>query len=81
MEAGFESVLAEDRTQQFMQVLERELQAVRAEKQSFVKDFSESDFDEIVKGWSAKLQRSAKGAQRWGLFVAVKPLDQNCPPN
>jgi phosphoethanolamine N-methyltransferase len=33
---------------------------------------SQEDYDDIVNGWKAKLQRSSAGEQRWGLFIATK---------
>ncbi|KAH7549404.1 hypothetical protein JRO89_XS13G0026100 [Xanthoceras sorbifolium] len=71
-DAGFVDVIAEDRTDQFMQVLERELNAVEKDKDKFISDFSEEDYNEIVGGWKAKLIRTASGEQRWGLFIAKK---------
>ncbi|XP_010533969.1 PREDICTED: phosphomethylethanolamine N-methyltransferase [Tarenaya hassleriana] len=71
-DAGFDDVIAEDRTDQFMQVLQRELDKVEMEKEEFIRDFSEEDYDDIVGGWKAKLERSASGEQKWGLFFALK---------
>lgn len=71
-DAGFIEVIAEDRTDQFLQVLQRELNAVETNKNEFVQDFSEDDYNEIVDGWKAKLMRSSSGEQRWGLFIAKK---------
>ncbi|EEE55232.1 hypothetical protein OsJ_03109 [Oryza sativa Japonica Group] len=70
--AGFHDVIAEDRTDQFLDVLERELAKVEKNKNEFVSDFSQEDYDAIVNGWKAKLQRSSAGEQRWGLFIATK---------
>ncbi|GAA0185907.1 methyltransferase [Lithospermum erythrorhizon] len=71
-DAGFEDVVAEDRTDQFVNVLKKELDVVEKEKDAFVSDFSEEDFNDIVGGWNAKLLRSSSGEQRWGLFIAKK---------
>ncbi|KAB2090089.1 hypothetical protein ES319_A03G103200v1 [Gossypium barbadense] len=71
-DAGFDVILAEDRTDQFLQVLRRELNQVEKEKDAFISDFSKEDYDEIVGGWKAKLIRSSSGEQRWGLFLAKK---------
>ncbi|KAK6921298.1 hypothetical protein RJ641_014976, partial [Dillenia turbinata] len=71
-DAGFEEVIAEDRTDQFIRVLEKELKSVEGNKQEFIRDFSEEDYNDIVDGWKAKLGRSASGEQRWGLFIAKK---------
>ena len=71
-DAGFKEVIAEDRTDQFLNVLQRELDAVEKDKDAFIKEFSENDYSEIVNGWKAKLKRSSAGEQRWGLFIAKK---------
>ncbi|XP_010461683.1 PREDICTED: phosphomethylethanolamine N-methyltransferase [Camelina sativa] len=71
-EAGFEDVIAEDRTDQFVQVLRRELEKVEREKEEFISDFSQEDYNDIVGGWTAKLERTASGEQKWGLFIANK---------
>ncbi|KAM7479643.1 hypothetical protein LguiA_027856 [Lonicera macranthoides] len=71
-DAGFDQVRAEDRTDQFMKVLQKELNKVEKEKEEFIQDFSEEDYNDIVGGWKAKLVRSSSGEQRWGLFIAQK---------
>ncbi|XP_022955089.1 phosphomethylethanolamine N-methyltransferase-like isoform X1 [Cucurbita moschata] len=71
-DAGFDEVTAEDRTDQFIRVLQRELSTLEKEKEEFVQDFSAEDYNEIVDGWKAKLARSSTGEQRWGLFIAKK---------
>ncbi|KAE8124811.1 hypothetical protein FH972_019662 [Carpinus fangiana] len=71
-DAGFDEVIAEDCTDQFMQVLQRELNALAKDKDEFIRDFSGEDYSDIVGGWKAKLIRSSSGEQRWGLFVARK---------
>ncbi|KAL3335456.1 hypothetical protein AABB24_031598, partial [Solanum stoloniferum] len=69
-DAGFNEVIAEDRTEQFMKVLQKELDIVENERESFIQEFSEQDYNDIVGGWKAKLVRSSSGEQRWGLFFA-----------
>ncbi|THU55776.1 hypothetical protein C4D60_Mb11t10140 [Musa balbisiana] len=71
-DAGFHEVIAEDRTNQFLEVLQKELDAVEKDKEAFIHDFSQEDYDDIVSGWKAKLKRSWTGEQRWGLFIAKK---------
>ncbi|CAN6717420.1 unnamed protein product [Malus baccata var. baccata] len=71
-DAGFDEVIAEDHTDQFKAVLERELDAVEKDKDSFVQDFSQEDYDDIIGGWKAKLIRVDSGEQKWGLFIAKK---------
>uniref|UniRef100_A0A0E0L5B7 phosphoethanolamine N-methyltransferase n=1 Tax=Oryza punctata TaxID=4537 RepID=A0A0E0L5B7_ORYPU len=65
-DAGFHHVVAEDRTDQ------RELAEVEKNKEAFLADFTQEDYDDIVNGWNAKLKRSSAGEQRWGLFIATK---------
>ncbi|KAJ6836611.1 phosphoethanolamine N-methyltransferase 1-like [Iris pallida] len=71
-DAGFHEVVAEDRTEQFIAVLQRELDAVEKDKETFISDFSQEDYGDIVDGWKSKLNRTAAGEQRWGLFIAKK---------
>ncbi|KAK4375516.1 hypothetical protein RND71_006193 [Anisodus tanguticus] len=71
-DAGFNEVISEDRTEQFMKVLQKELDIVEKERESFIQEFSEQDYNDIVGGWKAKLIRSSSGEQRWGLFIAKK---------
>ncbi|KAK6297968.1 hypothetical protein J4Q44_G00310230 [Coregonus suidteri] len=71
-QAGFSNVRGEDRTAQFMQVIQTELERAAAMKDEFIKEFSEEDYLAIVNGWSDKLKRSNTGDQRWGLFHATR---------
>ncbi|KAL6615843.1 hypothetical protein ACP70R_038113 [Stipagrostis hirtigluma subsp. patula] len=70
--AGFRDVIAEDRTDQFLSVLQKEVTKFEKNKDDFLSDFSQGDYDDIVNGWKAKMQRSSAGEQRWGLFIATK---------
>lgn len=36
------------------------------------KEFSDDDYHHLVEGWQGKLERCAKGDQRWGVFRARK---------
>jgi phosphoethanolamine N-methyltransferase len=56
----------------FVSVLTEELANFEHQKDSFIKEFSAEDYDAIVSGWTAKLERCADGQQKWGLFVAQK---------
>ncbi|KAF6991533.1 hypothetical protein CFC21_008610, partial [Triticum aestivum] len=56
----------------FLRVLERELGETEKNKEAFLADFTQEDYDDIVNGWSAKLKRSSAGEQKWGLFIATK---------
>lgn len=71
---GFANVVADDRTKQFIDILNNELERFDEQKSEFLHQFNEHDFDYIVSGWQAKLVRCASGDQAWGLFTATKPL-------
>jgi len=71
-QAGFEKVIARDRTKDFISILNTELKNFDKVKKDFIKDFSEEDYHHIVEGWEAKLIRCSKGDQRWGTFLAIK---------
>ncbi|EFJ29738.1 hypothetical protein SELMODRAFT_146547 [Selaginella moellendorffii] len=73
-DAGFVDVVAEDRTDQFVRILTKELDAVERNKKSFLQDFSEEDYEDIVHGWKSKLVRCGQGHQKWGLFRATKKM-------
>ncbi|XP_061690357.1 phosphoethanolamine methyltransferase isoform X1 [Syngnathoides biaculeatus] len=68
--AGFTNVQAKDRTAQFIQVIQEELQRAEQIKSEFIEEFSEEDYSAVVNGWREKLERSNNGEQRWGFFYA-----------
>jgi len=72
-EVGFTNVVAEDRTTQFIDILETELKRFRNVKERFLRQFKEVDYNYIVEGWEAKVVRCRNGDQAWGLFTATKP--------
>lgn len=59
---------------QFIDCLDSELSRVEADKAAFVERFGEPGYSAVVDGWNDKLARARAGEQRWGLFVATKPL-------
>ncbi|KAJ8406010.1 hypothetical protein AAFF_G00308980 [Aldrovandia affinis] len=71
-QAGFSRVRAEDRTSQFIQMIEMELKKAETMRKEYIEEFSEEDYNAIVTGWKEKLQRCDKGDQRWGLFYAER---------
>jgi phosphoethanolamine N-methyltransferase len=67
-QAGFEVLLAQDRTAQFIDILERELEHLGA---------SQLDAREqaaLAQSWQDKIGRARDGEQRWGVFVGRKPV-------
>lgn len=71
-DAGFYDVSAEDRTWQMETSLQKELDRTKQDKDKFVSEFSENDYDDIINGWQNKLERLNE--QKWGLFTAVKTM-------
>lgn len=67
-------MLADDKTEQFVDILQVELDRFNERKEEFLDQFEENDFDYLVSGWEAKLERCGFGDQAWGLFTATKPL-------
>lgn len=68
--AGFVNVSATDSTDLFVQCLHKELAVVENMKDEFIQEFSKKDYDYIISGWKAKLNRTDN--QRWGVFYAEK---------
>jgi phosphoethanolamine N-methyltransferase len=65
-QAGFTVLLAEDRTAEFIGILERELEQLPAS------GLTTHERDELAHSWQAKLGRARAGQQRWGVFVGQK---------
>ncbi len=65
--AGFVVTLAEDRTAEFVAILERELAGLEASL------LSPTEQAALAQSWQSKIHRARGGEQRWGVFVAQKP--------
>ncbi|MBI3733792.1 MAG: methyltransferase domain-containing protein [Chloroflexi bacterium] len=72
-QAGFGVIVAEDRTPQFIQILETE----QARLPSL--HFSASTLAELQRSWQSKIARARRGEQRWGLFLARRADDRREP--
>jgi len=66
-QAGFEVILAEDRTVEFVAILERELAQLGAAW------LDEVERAALTQSWRDKLRRARAGEQRWGVCLARKP--------
>ena len=66
-QAGFEVLLAEDRTATFVEILERELAAMPGAA------LSEAERRALEHSWQKKIERARAGEQRWGVFSARRP--------
>ena len=74
-EAGWIVDRAEDKTTWFQEILLAEKTRAIAQKEEFLAQFKQEDFDHLMEGWNNKLMRVPKGHQRWGYFVAHKPVE------
>ena len=72
-DAGFESVSVDDRTAQFVAMLEGELAAARAAGDGLAADLGAETAAATLEAWEAKLARASAGEQRWAVFTASKP--------
>ncbi|HEU5101460.1 MAG TPA: methyltransferase domain-containing protein [Roseiflexaceae bacterium] len=63
-QAGFEVILAQDRTAEFVDILERELEQLGAS------DLDDADRVALAQSWQAKRRRARAGEQRWGVCLA-----------
>jgi len=70
--AGFQNVLAEDKTELMVNIMNMELEKFNKIRDTFIIEFSEQDFHYISEGWKDKLVRCKDGDQAWGLFTASK---------
>lgn len=50
-DVGFVKVKAEDRTDQFVEMLKKELDRITMTRKAFLKDFTEEDFNALLSGW------------------------------
>ncbi|XP_069750218.1 phosphoethanolamine methyltransferase isoform X2 [Narcine bancroftii] len=72
-EVGLVRVRGEDRTTQFVDVLQAELSGLEQNKVAFLQEFTDEDYHYIVSGWREKMSRCQQGDQHWGLFYGEKP--------
>jgi phosphoethanolamine N-methyltransferase len=66
-QAGFEVMLAQDRTTEFIAILERELEQLGASR------LDEREQAALAQSWQDKIRRARDGEQRWGVFLGRKP--------
>jgi len=69
--AGFKDIVAEDKTGMMIDIMNMELEKFERIKKSFIAEFSEKDYNDIVEGWREKLVRCDEGDQTWGFFIAT----------
>ena len=72
-EAGFVSVVAEDRSEQLEGCLREELSKVGEDGAELAAEVGEEALEAVRESWISKLGRVEAGEHRWGLFHASKP--------
>ena len=70
--AGFVDVVAEDATDQFIAIMHREAEQLKATRAEFVQMFSEEDAQYLIDRWAMKDGFCKAGDQKWGIFKADK---------
>lgn len=70
--AGFEVLTKEDKSKEFIDILETESKTLTEKKAEFLAKFSEAEFNKLIDGWSQKIDRVKSGCQVWGHFYAHK---------
>lgn len=74
-EAGFVDVVGEDWTMQFFApALDKQVKEIESQKEEYLKEFSEADFDEMVNNWKTRVERFIRREQLSAWFCAKKPL-------
>jgi len=71
---GFTQVVVADKTPLMMDMMKMELEKFEKIKDTFVNQFTATDFEDIHQGWRDKIDYYCKdGDQVWGLMTATKP--------
>lgn len=70
--AGFVDVVAEDATDQFIAIMHREAEQLKATRAEFVQMFSEEDASYLIERWAMKDVFCKAGDQKWGIYKADK---------
>ncbi len=71
-QAGFVEVVAEDATERFIDILEREPQRLAANRGDFLQSFSEQDLNYLTERWAMKVGFCRAGDMKWGIFHATR---------
>ena len=70
--AGYTDVQAEDATDRFVAILEKELDLLNANRADFLESFSEDDLNYLVARWQMKVGFCKAGEMKWGIYVATR---------
>ena len=70
--AGFGQVHMEDITAAFVDGLRKEQGRIVDDRDAFLSEFDEDDYDYLITRWDKKIRFCERGDLKWGLFVAVR---------
>ncbi|WZO96638.1 methyltransferase domain-containing protein [Isosphaeraceae bacterium EP7] len=71
--AGFVDVHAEDATATFLEIMQREADRLKNNRDEFLAIFGEQDLNYLLERWLAKDGYCKAGDMKWGIYVAHKP--------
>ncbi len=70
--AGFGQVHMEDITAAFVDDLRREQRRLVDDRDAFLGEFDEDDYEYLITRWDKKIRFCERGDLKWGLFVAAR---------
>jgi phosphoethanolamine N-methyltransferase len=70
--AGFADVVVEDATARFIEILEREMDHLTANRAEFLASFSEADLNYLIDRWAMKVRFCRQGDMNWGVYLATR---------
>jgi phosphoethanolamine N-methyltransferase len=71
--AGFTDVVVDDATDQFVAILQGEMDRLVANRSEFLASFTEEDLNYLVERWAMKVRFCRAGDMKWGIFRADRP--------
>ena len=79
--AGFTSVVVDDATPRFIQILKSEADRLVNNRGEFLASFSEADLNYLVERWAMKVGFCQGGDMKWGIYLASKSSHARKTPN
>ena len=70
--AGYTDVEVEDATERFVEILQREIAFLDANRADFLGSFSEKDLNYLIERWKMKVRFCQAGDMKWGIYLATK---------
>ena len=71
-DAGFRHIKAIDKTTEYVELLQADLDAFKHRKPEILSNYNEADFFNICEVWEEKMKHCIAGDQPWGYFKATK---------